>query len=400
MSYIRRVLFILLCFQASLFAQAQVSTDALKSQLTSLRELLRDTARFRSTHAPVLMDQLMDWNEITRRKFEANWVNLTKSWQLRFERAIRQRLSEVFTQYLIHNAATLRRAESRWFDEEIGITRAKASLEIVQNQEIVRIALRLSFSENRWRIYDIRTPEFRLLRDLLPDCDEKISDGYSNEYVEALITNAEHFVIDDFNAVESGVFPRNWGWRKRDDDLMRSSQRVYSVVKDSQDSYLSAIARGTSVALVRPYSYDLREYPVLKWKWRVNTMPPASSQNDAIENAASVTVIFYQNWLGVPITITYAWAYEGGTCTTVKTSGWLYDNFSIVLRNAQSPHGQWIEETINLREDYKRIFGEYPPDQIAGLYIITDSPNFQFPTTADYDHIRAQKSTTTYSCRN
>ncbi|HNH32854.1 MAG TPA: DUF3047 domain-containing protein, partial [bacterium] len=76
------------------------------------------------------------------------------------------------------------------------------------------------------------------------------------------------------------------------------------------------------------------------------------------------------------------------------------DNFSIVLRNAQSPHGQWIEETINLREDYKRIFGEYPPDQIAGLYIITDSPNFQFPTTADYDHIRAQKNTTAYSCRN
>jgi hypothetical protein len=49
--------------------------------------------------------------------------------------------------------------------------------------------------------------------------------------------------------------------------------------------------------------------------------------------------------------------------------------------------GKWIEEKVNVYEDFECIFGVSPPE-IEGIAILSDSDNTQSSVEADYDDFR------------
>jgi hypothetical protein len=107
---------------------------------------------------------------------------------------------------------------------------------------------------------------------------------------------------------------------------------------------------------------------------------------------AKMTIIFYQNWIGVPVTISYLWTRNWPTCTTIQNKGWLYDDHEIVLRRGVDG-SQWQEENVDVVKDYTRIFGEPPPGQCTGISVIVFEPyRFRFDT------IQAKRSTAALSC--
>ncbi len=381
---------------------AQSPNDALKRHYQVLREWLRDTARVQKqvqAFSKNPLDDIFDWEEITRKMFALNWVNLSEPWQKRYTEDTRKKLTKEFSGYLIRLSLKGGDPSVRWGDEEITDNRAATTVSLLHADALEETDLRLMFSGSGWKIYDLRSENFRLIQDHLAGFDEMISNGYNNEYVEAEISGQPAFTIDDFSDNESNDYPRSWGWRKKDDNVMHN-EKIYSVRKENRNLFLSAQAQNASVALVKPFSYNIKSYPYLSWKWRVTHFPePDLIDDDDPDRAAAVTVIFYQNWIGIPITLRYIWVPHASPCSIVKKEKLFYNTYSIVLRSEPDSSRQWIEENVNPYADYQRIFGEAPPEQIVGIYVLTDSHSLNSVSAADYDDFTAKKYADKISCR-
>lgn len=402
MKHFRWFLFIVIILNADKRCLSQSSPNSeLKSLYQNMQDWMKDSAKVKArlnSYVVTPLDEIFDWQEITRRALPENWVNLTGTWKKRYTQAVRKRIMKKAAAAFPTVHSFIMERNIRWDTESINNDKAKTSFDIIHNEDIKKINVRLIFSGDTWKAYDIRTETFRLIRDFLSGYDALITNGFSHEYVEAAILDADMFFIDDFNANESGDYPKLWGWRKKDDDQMRASQKLYFIQKENENAYLSAHATNASVALVKPFSYNIKEYPYLSWRWRVKEFPIASGNHPSESQAAEVVVIFYQNWLGVPITLHYIWDRFASSCTTIHQQGLFFDTYAKVIRTESNPSDEWYTENVNPFEDYRRIFGEDPPEQIIGMYLLTESNDPLLSSKADYDDFTVKKATPQTSC--
>jgi Protein of unknown function (DUF3047) len=58
----------------------------------------------------------------------------------------------------------------------------------------------------------------------------------------------------------------------------------------------------------------------------------------------------------------------------------------IAVQSGPQEMGRWLSEERNLYEDYRRLFGQEPP-QIAGIAVMTDTDNTGESAVAYYDRI-------------
>ncbi len=373
---VKRVILVL-AFAGTLYAQSP--RDAMRLVWNNFGSSDRDTSKF--------IQSTYDWNEITRRAFEVNWVNFSSAWQRRFQEAIQATVTDRVYRHL-RGLKGNHAQVVRWGDEEIGDSRARIKVEFLADGDWQSAEMDVSFTDGNWKIYDLRTTNAKL-SSIFEGLDDLVSTGFGNEYIEALILSRDEFVIDEIVPGESGQFPRGWGWRKKDDSRIRE-KKTYSVQTQSDNFYIQAQSSKEGVPLVKPVSFNLKDYPVLSWKWRIEDSLTAGM-------SASVSVIYYQNWIGYPITIRYVWSTEGSPCSVIKESGLFYDSHVIVLRNASDSVGVWLPERVNLRDDYQRIFGEDPPEATAGISIRVDSQRGKL--RVDYDNFMCRKNNSSLSCK-
>ncbi|MBL7995267.1 DUF3047 domain-containing protein [bacterium] len=391
---------ILLCASGSGASQS-LPGAASKQYYRVLQNWLRDSTRAKTqleSFAATPLDDLFNWNEITRRAFAENWVNLSVSWQRRYTEAVRKRIMKTSASRLSELRAYLNEKNIRWEEESINKDKAKTGFHIVRDNALEKISLRLLFSGETWKVYDVRTEKFRLIRDVFSAYDELISNGFSHEYVEAVIVNDSVFTIDNFTANEEGDYPKQWGWRKKDDDYIRANRRLYFIQKENEDAYLSSETSDASVALVKPFSYHIKEYPYLSWRWRLREFSAGGETDRYQTQITEVAVIFYQNWLGMPVTLHYVWDPAASPCATIIKEGLMIDSYAKVIRNESNPSNEWFVENVNPFEDYVRIFGEDPPEQIIGIYLSSESDSGKSASKIDFDDFVVRKAAHVPSC--
>jgi hypothetical protein len=155
----------------------------------------------------------------------------------------------------------------------------------------------------------------------------------------------------------------------------------------SANGALTADAMGAFGMLVRPLT-SVKDYPVLRWRWRVDKSPPATdaSQKGGDDRPIAVHVWFpmtekessiwtsigdtLSNFIGLPPSgrvITYMWGgkYKAGASFT---NPHLPDRGMIVIkRGTNTPLSQWMTETVDIASDYRKLFGTNapPPSHIA-----------------------------------
>lgn len=67
----------------------------LKTYYQELHDWLKDTAKVKfqlESFDATPLDSIFNWQEIARRTFAENWVNLSGGWQKRYTQAIRKRI--------------------------------------------------------------------------------------------------------------------------------------------------------------------------------------------------------------------------------------------------------------------------------------------------------------------
>jgi len=63
----------------------------------------------------------------------------------------------------------------------------------------------------------------------------------------------------------------------------------------------------------------------------------------------------------------------------------------VVLERGKEKVGQWVEESVNVLEDYRKAFGKEPP-ATAGIAVMSDSDNTKTSAEAYLDFIEVEKS--------
>lgn len=183
----------------------------------------------------------------------------------------------------------------------------------------------------------------------------------------------DRVVVEDWrsNALGTRGIPSDWKeqtWGKPAYDL--------EIVSDDGQRALHLKSKGETSTIIRDLkaSVDLKETPIIEWKWKVMTLP--SGGNACHKSTDDEAAQVYVAWLRTPEAVRsriigYVWdstAPAGTICKSEKTSTVTY----VVLRSGADELGKWITEHRNVAEDFRKIYGE-APDKPTALSLGIDS---------------------------
>lgn len=170
-----------------------------------------------------------------------------------------------------------------------------------------------------------------------------------------------------------------------------SDNTVYRVVEKDGQKVLSATASGSASGLVFPTRFNPAETPWLEWRWKIEGVVEKGDarvkQGD--DYAARVYVIF-PHWLPLRTrSINYLWANKLPVDAT-QANTYTSNAMMLALQSGNGSTGQWVTERRNLVEDFRRLFGEDPPDE-AVVALMSDTDQTGELAQAWYDDIRLSR---------
>jgi hypothetical protein len=185
-------------------------------------------------------------------------------------------------------------------------------------------------------------------------------------------------VLENFKEDSPGTFPTQWKVRGNE----AVAKAVYRVAEENGPHFLHAYADKQDVQIGLTRTFQSKEFPVLQWRWRVQKLPPGGDESAKKTNdsAAAVYVVFDSSV--IPRAIKYVWSstLPVGTRITSPVYG---RGKVVVLQSGPSQLNEWRQETVNVYEDYKNLFGR-EPGEAQGIAVLTDSDATKSVAEADY----------------
>ena len=165
--------------------------------------------------------------------------------------------------------------------------------------------------------------------------------------------------------IPDGWKGQSWGSPKYEFRIVTQGGRKVLHLKSGNDS--STISREIKV--------DVKSHPVLQWSWQAVTLPKGGDGRKSAtdDQAAQVYVTFprFPSQVRSRI-ISYLWdttAPAGAVVKSEKTGLVTY----VVVRSGPADLGKWLTESRNMLEDYKKIYGEAPGEEVGAISISIDS---------------------------
>lgn len=202
--------------------------------------------------------------------------------------------------------------------------------------------------------------------------------------------------LEDFEKYEPGTLPDEW--YNRDGDRIPAhydeplySEYEYQIMQEDNNQFLRFEGKGAkhlNFPLVDKEELNIHENPLLRWRWRIHEIPvdgneDQDSRNDA---AASVYVVFDMGrvlFRRVPKSIRYTWSSTLPKGT--ELSKFFGNQKIVVLGTGDDKKGEWQTFEQNIVEDYKRLFGDPPPETPIALLILSAGNSTNSLAKADYD---------------
>ncbi len=193
-------------------------------------------------------------------------------------------------------------------------------------------------------------------------------------------------VVERFSPSDQGRLPK--GWKGVNHHMTEKAKRVYKVVVEGGNAYLLAHSKGDAIKIGKKVEVDLEEYPILTWRWKVDKLCEGADERykETGDSAASLYVVFpsWKRWN--PRTIKYVWSASSLPIGFRTKSPYAGNTKIVILRNKDSPLHKWVQEKVNVLEDYEYFFGE-KPKKVKIIGIMTDSDNTNSEAIASYDDI-------------
>ena len=164
----------------------------------------------------------------------------------------------------------------------------------------------------------------------------------------------ERLVIADFSTwIAAKGIPAGWELK------VKTGKAVFDVKRDGDIPALHLKSVNSSFSLQGEVNVDVKRYPVLTWKWKVTQLPKDGDfrKSKTDDQAAQLFVAFTKTKA-----IVYIWDTTATQGLMESTSPVPFMTVKVVVvRSGPTALGQWITETRNVYEDYRKFYGEEPP---------------------------------------
>ena len=183
--------------------------------------------------------------------------------------------------------------------------------------------------------------------------------------------------------IPDGWKGQNWGSPKYDFRIETQGGRKVLRAKSQDDS--STISKEAKV--------NVKDRPILQWSWQAVTLPKGGDARKSAtdDQAAQLYVTFPRFPQAVRSRIiSYLWdttAPAGAIFKSEKTSLVTY----VVVRSGPADVGKWVTESRNVLEDYKKIYGEAPGEDVGAISISIDSNDTHSSAEACFGEILFRK---------
>jgi hypothetical protein len=165
--------------------------------------------------------------------------------------------------------------------------------------------------------------------------------------------------------IPDGWKGQSWGSPKYEFRIVTQGGRKVLHLKSANDS--STVSKEIKV--------DVKSQPILQWSWQAVTLPKGGDARKSAtdDQAAQLYVTFprFPSQVRSRI-ISYLWdttAPVGAVFKSEKTGLVTY----VVIRSGPTDLGKWLTESRNVLEDYKKIYGEAPGEEVGAISISIDS---------------------------
>jgi hypothetical protein len=165
-------------------------------------------------------------------------------------------------------------------------------------------------------------------------------------------------ILEDFQTKEADGFPSSW-----DHESQRSHSKgreAYKVQSENGNHFLSAKDAGQRIKK-KKIDWDPKAYPVLTWRWRLNKAAEGAEPLAAVYASLDTDLMF------IPVFTKYIWSATKPEGTV--TEGGMFSGSEIVVQSGTQV-GQWVEEKVNVYEDFKRIHQHEPAAKAWGISVI------------------------------
>jgi hypothetical protein len=193
----------------------------------------------------------------------------------------------------------------------------------------------------------------------------------------------ECVTLEDFAGAPVGRFPPGWRARKSE------GEAVYAVGEEGGRRFLHASSKGLGIQAAKEIAWDLNAYPVLVWSWRPVEFPRGADERNAstYDSALAVYMLVDYSRVRGPKAVKYIWSER------VPAGTHLTSNMGLtqvrVLRNGPPADRAWVEERVNVRDDFRKLFSESQTPAPAGIAVLTDSDDTKSSAQGDYGAVRA-----------
>jgi len=184
----------------------------------------------------------------------------------------------------------------------------------------------------------------------------------------------------------------------------------YSIVPENGKNILQCESNASASGLILKKTFNIYKYTKLKWKWKIsnvyNSADPRKKSGD--DFPIRIYIIFKYNPEKATLyektkynaakliygeypphsSVNYVWS-SGVIPERMITSPYTDRVKLILLQKGPEKVNTWITEEVNILDDYKRAFGENPPET-ASLAIMSDSDNTGQSAKAFIEYIQVK----------
>jgi hypothetical protein len=188
---------------------------------------------------------------------------------------------------------------------------------------------------------------------------------------------------------------------------------TYTIAHDGGLQCLKAESHASASALVYGESFDVYEYPNVKWRWKVDRVykkgKTCSKAGDDYPLRVYVLFEYDPGKVGMfermkyrmakslygyyppQSSLTYVWANREQP-ETIVTSPYTSRAKMVLLQQGARNVGTWQDEEVDIVRDYQKAFGKQPPVR-ARIAIMNDSDNTGESSVSYLEYIEVYRKT-------
>ena len=192
-----------------------------------------------------------------------------------------------------------------------------------------------------------------------------------------------------FSVRPGSSLPQDW----RVLEFKNKAPTTYALSEEAGITVVEASSSSAASGLIRPVDASAKDYPMLRWRWRVDNLIAKSDarrrKGDDYPARIYVTFVYDPERASVGqrikyraarllygeypphAALNYIWA-RAEPVGSLVPNAYTDRTWMIVVNSGEAGLGQWIDHARNIYEDYRQAFGEEPPP-ISGVAIMTDT---------------------------